>query len=325
MPARPATRRTLGAIAAVIAVAWLAAPAGALDATKPGPGCAGLSFVDPAGDQTDPFGQAPSNLDVTGGFFKYDGATTANIQIADLNQDVPAYATGVDWYFVYTVGSTTYYVEASIDFTGTATFGYGTYDTTNGYTEVDNMPGKFFNGRDGIIQLAVPNAAKGGEGNVLRDPYVDATESYSVPGVGGFVQSADEGPDSMSGHSYTVGSCEAGAAGGPRPANAPGRTSTLRIALLSKRATAARARKGRTLSLRLRSTEKITRLAARITSGSTVHPVVYGTGRLRRINGRATLRIRLRRSLRHGSYRLDLTGIKAHGKRASRTLHLTVR
>jgi hypothetical protein len=324
MPSRPATRWTLAALLVAIA-AWAAAPARALDDTKPGPGCAGLAFADPSGDQVDPFGTAPANLDVTGGFFKYDGSTTtANIRIADLNQDVPAYATGIDWYFVYTGDSTTYYVEASVDFTGTASFGYGTYDTTNGYTEADSMPGKFFNGRDGVIQLAVPNAVKGGEGNVLRDPYVDATESYSVPGVGGFVQSADDGPDSLSGHAYTVGSCEAGETNGVRPANAPGRTSTLRIKLLSKRATAARARKGRTLALRLRSTERVTRLAARITSGSTTHPVVYGTGRLKRISGRATLHVHLRRSLHRGSYRLDLTGIKAHGKRGSRSLHLAV-
>ena len=149
-----------------------------------------------------------------------------------------------------------------MDFLGAVTYGYGTYDPAQGYSETDEMAGKFFEGPDGIIQLAIPAAAKGGEGNALRSPYVDATESYSVPGVGGFVQSADEGPDNLSGRAYTVGSCEAGPIGST-PARAPARTSTLRIRLLSKRASASRARRGRTLSLRLRSTEKITRLSGR--------------------------------------------------------------
>lgn len=329
MPTAPATPRLRWALLVGAAIAatltWPAAPAGALDTAKPDPGCAGLAFSDPSGDQVDPFGTAPANLDVTGGFFKYDGTTTtANIRIANLSQDVPAYATGLDWYFVYTVGSTTYYVDASVDFTGVTSFGYGTYDSTNGYVETDTMPGKFFEGPNGIIQLAVPSAVKGGEGNVLRSPYVDATESYSVPGVGGFVQTADNGPDSLSGHTYTVGSCEAGEIA-PPTGRAGNHTSTLRIRLLSKRARAARARKGRTLALRLRSTERITHLAARIVSGSAVHPTVYGTGRLTRIDGRATLRVRLRRSLRHGTYRLDLTGVKRRGQRGSRSLHLAVR
>jgi hypothetical protein len=323
---RPTLAHAVGAALASVSLATcLAAPAGALDATKPDPGCAGLAFVDPAGDQTDPFGTAPQNLDVTGGFFKYDGTTTtANIRVANLSQDVPPYATGVDWYFLYAVGATTYYVGASIDFTGAVTFGYGTYDSAQGYTETDTMAGKLFEGPSGVIQLAVPTAAKGGEGNLLRSPYVDATESYSVPGVGGFVQSADDAPDSLSGRAYTVGSCEAGATGAT-PIRAPARTSTLRIKLLSNRASAARAHKGRTLALRLRSSEAITKLSGRITSGSTRNPRVYGTGRLKRINGTATLRVRLRRALHRGSYRLDLGGIKRKGQRASRSLHLTVR
>ncbi|MEA2273686.1 MAG: hypothetical protein QOI98_2394, partial [Solirubrobacteraceae bacterium] len=109
------------------------------------------------------------------------------------------------------------------------------------------------------------------------------------------------------------------------PPPAPlGKTSTLRIKLISKRASAARAKKGRTLSLRLRSTEKITKLAGRIVSGASRSPVVYGVGRLSRINGNGTLRIKLRRPLHKGSYRVDVTGRKAKGQRGTRTLHLAV-
>src|SRR3954452_18087335 len=99
-------RFVLGALLAAAAAALLATPAWA----APVPGCAGTAFTDAAGDATDTTIPVPGvpekaqpNLDIVDGFFLDDGGTvTANIQVANLTQDVPGTATGVDWYMVWT-------------------------------------------------------------------------------------------------------------------------------------------------------------------------------------------------------------------------------
>src|SRR5439155_27320316 len=105
---RPVPGRRAG-LASSIALAAAALACSAASAA-PAPGCAGLAFTDPSGDAVDDsllVAEQPAspNLDVLAGFFNDDaGAVTANIQVANLTVDVPATATGVDWYMIWTAG-----------------------------------------------------------------------------------------------------------------------------------------------------------------------------------------------------------------------------
>src|SRR3712207_1975352 len=123
----PMTRRfPLLALAAITttAVAGSVTPASAVDETKPTP-CTGVAFNDPKGDSLsdpltlgDPFASAgPANTDITSGWFNTrNGETTANLQIANLTQDIPQESPGGLWYYVeFNDGR---YVRAAIQTTG---------------------------------------------------------------------------------------------------------------------------------------------------------------------------------------------------------------
>jgi hypothetical protein len=304
---------TLVATAALAVVAWVAAPARALDETKPTPTCAGVAFTDPKGDQTAGTG---ANLDVTSGFFKYTENLTANIVISDLNQDIPPGATGVNWYFVWNVGGVDYFVEAGVDITGATEFSYGTLEAGTGFTQIGDTTGKFFEGADGVIQITVPPAAKGAEGQVLKTPYVTARTFIGIPGVGGLVSSADEAPNSNAGKTYTVAPCDGGAAAAPV---------ALPVTFATKSARASKTKKGKSLTLKLRSTETVTELTGRILSRSTKKPTVYGTGKLARLETTGNLKVKLRRALKKGTYRVELTGTTAFGEKGTVTSTLRVR
>src|SRR3954471_23464187 len=122
--------RLVPAALAAAATALLACVPAWADA--PAPGCAGPAFTDPSGDAVDssvPFVDQPggANLDVTGGFFLDDGAgnVTANIQVASLTPDVPATATGVDWYMLWNdAAGALDYVRASVEPGGDPVYSY---------------------------------------------------------------------------------------------------------------------------------------------------------------------------------------------------------
>jgi hypothetical protein len=74
-------------------------------------------------------------------------------------------------------------------------------------------------------------------------------------------------------------------------------------------------------SVRLTSSSPVSGLTARLVRGG----ATYASGRLAKLDGRGTLRLKPRRKLRTGVHRLVLRGRTADGTPASRTFRVTVR
>jgi hypothetical protein len=323
--ARPA-RRALIAAAAISAayagVAWLAAPARALDDVKPTPTCAGQTFTDPKGDaqidllEVGGIGAmpAPDNLDITGGFFKYDpdasgaASLTANIQIANLSKEIPTLADASSWTFRWTVSGTVYYLLAEVDSGGTPTFEYGTVDGVQ-LNKVGDTKGKLFEGTDGVLQIAVPQSGtKATDGAKLTSPYTTSSATYG-PGPSLLV-TADNGPDSQAGKSYEVAQCAAEAAAPTTTPTTTAQPGVLPITLGTSSAKASKGKKGKSLSFKLKSTEEVTGITATFKKGSTS----YGTGKLAKLMSSGTLKVKLKKALKKGTYKLQLKGSTAAGK-----------
>jgi hypothetical protein len=302
------TRIALLGSAALLTAALAAAPARALDDTKPTPTCAGVDFTDPTGDALiDPVGvglgtlPAPNNMDITSGFFKYDAdasgsaSFTANIEVVDLTKDIPTGATGVSWYYFWNgTGGQQYFVTAQIDATGADTYTYG--HTAQILMTDGSTRGKMFPGSKGIIQIAVPQAATGAkDGTRLTAPYASSRATFNLVAVE-YIPTADDGPDGMAGKSYTVAQC----AGAP---------TGLPVTLGTSSAKASKAKKGKSLSFKLQSTEVVTDLKGTLRKGKTA----YGTGSLKTLDGKGTLKVKLKKSLKKGTYKLDLAGQTSAG------------
>ena len=233
----------MSAVAALLAITALAAPAAAVDATKPAP-CAGVLLTDPAGDQVyEPgagalFGvpgteSSPENMDIKGLFFNFkDGKLTANIQVANLTKDVPPPPEsngGVYYYVIYAFGDAVKFVAAHNTDGSTINYEYGTIDPDLGtYTTDGETHGALFEGPDGVVQLEVPADIGGKAGDVLTGAMV------SIDGIdvgtdhgNGVNNSADRAPDDSSplapaGKNYTVTACPADGAPAPAPTPDPG-------------------------------------------------------------------------------------------------------
>jgi hypothetical protein len=293
------------------AVAWIATPAVALDDVKPTPTCAGIDFTDPPADQAiDPVGiglgalPAPNNMDITGGFFKYDAdssgsaSLTANIEVANLDKSVPTGATGVSWYYFWTVGAQQYFVTAQIDTSGADTYTYG--HTAQILMTDGDTRGKMFPGEKGIIQIAVPQAATGAkDGAKLLSPYASSRATFNLVAVE-YIPTADDAPDSQAGKSYTVAQC-GGVAGGA--------TGVLPITLGTSSAKASKAKKGKSLSFKLTSTDQVTDIKGTLKKGKSS----YGSGKLSILAGSGKLKIKLKKSLKKGTYKLNLSGTTSDG------------
>jgi hypothetical protein len=326
-PLRRALLLALAVAGTYALVASFAVPARALDDTKPTPTCAGMDFTDPKGDAAIDFVglgigamSAPDNLDITGGFFKYDAdstgtaSLTANIQVSNLSKEIPTAADASSWTFRWTVAGTVYYLLAEVGSDGTPTFEYGTVDGVQ-LTKAGNTKGKFFEGVDGVIQIAVPQAGtKATDGAKLTTPYTTASATYG-PGPSLLI-TADNGPDSQAGKTYEVAQCPSIATPststpGTGTETTPGTSSgVLPVTLLTSSARASKAKKGKSLSFKLKSTEEITGVTAKLKKGSTF----YGTANLAKVNGSATLKMKLKKALKKGTYKLNLTGSTAAGK-----------
>jgi uncharacterized protein YaiE (UPF0345 family) len=295
--------------AALIGAVWAAPSASALDDTKPSPTCAGMNFTDPEGDAAlDLTGAgvgtapAPDNMDITGGFFKYDpdasgaASLTANIQVKNLTKDVPPGATGVRWYYFWEVGGQQYFVEGAIDATGEDSYEYG--HTEQILMSDGSTRGRMFEGPNGIIQIAVPQSGTGArDGARLSAPYASSRASFDLVAVA-YIPTADDGPNNQAGRTYTVAQCPTGPT-----------TVALPVRLATSSVRAAQAKKGRSLSFRLQSTETVTDVSGALKKGKTT----YGTGKLSTVNGRGTLKVKLKRAMKKGSYKLDLNGTTSNG------------
>ena len=332
-------------VAALAAGIISAAPAGAVDDTKPSPACWGLAFTDKKGDQAS---QAPGaqeapreNLDMTGGFYKYDKAkgeeaATFNLQIANLSTDIPPGATAISWYVSAGAAAGDTWVRALTDFTGIVSYEYGHYEIVGPQTQSvrdGSTQGAFFEGADGVIQIVLPADADGKPGTVHKTKTVTAYEARQVlpgasptPAKGGLLYEVDVAATKQN---WTVGEpCPATAPAAPAPSTQSTTTTTqslnagaapLPVKVSSTKFKAAKVRKS--MALKLSSTETITNLGAQLKKGSKV----VGKGKLAKLAGKGTLKLKISKKLKKGKYVLDLAGTDSSGARRFTVAKITVR
>ena len=292
---------------------------------------------------------------------KGDKATTANLLINDLTTRVPDGATGVVWNFVWVVGEETRFVRTLVDFSGTY-YEYGTYipvSDTNPiarYQYDGTSEGSMVEGPNGVITIVVPKEAGAEAGKELKTPFATASASkQAIPGAvpsptRGLSTAIDTAPDNgepgVGGKLWKVGPCPSDGsvpAGStppppgtptapppnptpppaPAPAPKPGAQSQvsgpLPVKVLTKRAK--RLKKGKRLKIQLSSSEPITKLAAQLRKGSKV----VAKGKLARLSGKGTLKLKLTTKLGKGKYVLDIAGSDARGAHRLTQARLTVR
>ena len=339
-------RTPLAALTLAAAAAVAAPPAGAVDETKPSPSCYGLAFTDKKGDQSSAAPGAQQggreNLDLLGGFYKYDAAkadqaTTFNLQIADLSTDIPGGATAVSWYISYGQAEGDSWLRALTDFTGVVSYEYGHFTIlptgTVQSVRDGSTQGAFFEGPDGVIQIVYPTDGPGKAGTTHKTATITAYEARQVlPGAsptpikGGLLYEVDVAATKGT---FTVGApCPAtdpvapapGAeqpGSGTQPLNSGGEPLPVKL-----RTTKVKARKARkTLKLKLSSSETITQLGAQVKKGKKV----LGKGTLARLRGTGTIKVKLGRKLKKGAYQVDLVGTDSEGARRFTAAKLRIR
>jgi hypothetical protein len=327
--------RTAAATALVALAA--ASTAGAVDDTKPAESCYGKYFTDKAGDNKrgHPAFEGEDgtpNLDLIDGFFKYDAAkkeTTVNIRVTDLTKDVPEGSSSAQWQaeWVGSSGALTW-VRAVTDFSGLVTYDHGGQETTPANTvnvRKGGTEGAFFEGPQGIVQIVIPADVEPA-GTTLKsvvthayEPVQAAPGAAPTPVKGGQLYEQDIAQGKGS---FTIGSpCPSAPPAAPAPSDAaPGpvvaqtKEAPLPVKVLTKKA-----KRRKKLTIKLKSSEPITKLAAQLVKGKKV----AGKGSLAKINGKGKIKLKTKK-LKKGTYRLDLVGTDGKGARRFSSAKLKV-
>lgn len=152
---------------ALLAGAALAVPAQADDTDHYCPAAKVLAD-DPAGDQRLYAAPTSGNLDITRVEIRStaEGIGRVAFTIPTLDKTVPAYTTGLSWYFEYTVNGAARYVDASLAPDGTVTYGTGADGQT--YTPDGSTSGSFTTGSPGRIVLDIPDVRWGDQITTMR-------------------------------------------------------------------------------------------------------------------------------------------------------------
>jgi hypothetical protein len=102
---------------------------------------------------------APASTDIVEGTIRTaDRKTTVTFKVADLTKTVPAYSTGLGWYFEYTTGGQALFVNADLAPDGTVTYGAGTDGQS--YTPTGTTTGTFDEAKD-EISIVLPGLTSG--------------------------------------------------------------------------------------------------------------------------------------------------------------------
>lgn len=301
---------------AILALGLLSVTATAQQSGTPVPGCQGLQVTDPPGDST------VAGADVTGAWFDtVGGKVYANIAVKDLAAPSETSATQLRWYVVWVLGEGVNFVRASSD----GTFAGGVQEDTGFSTVEQSIPGKFFPGADGVIQIQVPGG-RAPKGKKLETPYVEVRQALGNSQAALLVATPDRAPDEGEGKSYTVQDCNAAQTPPPAgqvapPAAQPPSGQTQADSLQVSAPAKLKAPKGKTLAVKLTSPGKVTNLSAAFGKGSKK----LGSGKLATLDRKGTLKVKLARKAKKGSYTLYLVGQNPDGQRADKTFTLRLR
>jgi hypothetical protein len=324
-------RTPVAALALGAAALVGASPAGAVDDTKPSPACYGMAFTDKKGDTAS---QAPGaqpggrdNLDLIGGFYKYDAAkgddaATFNLQVANLSKDIPQGATAISWYISYGTAAGDPWLRAVTDFTGVVSYETGHYEIAGPQTQSVRdgaTNGAFFEGPDGVIQIVYPKDGPGKPGTALKTANITAYEArQALPGAsptpvkGGLLYEVDLASTKGT---YTVGSaCPATAPAAPAPSTEAPTTAPQSLNADSKPLPAKlltkKAKHAKTLKLKVSSSEPLKQFGLQIRKGKKV----FGKATLAKLSGTKTLKVKAKK-LKKGTYAVDLVGTDSSGAR----------
>lgn len=213
--------RALRLIPVAVAAAVLCpAPALAQDPAKPQPRCGPL-ILDATGDSTS---QVPTQvrprppaLDITRVFLDHEpgraGATTVNIEVADLSLALPLGTTGLNWtaQWMSPTGRVRF-VRAVLDYANSVIYEFGELvpgtDVPGVITNVlpryeprGHTIGQMFLGPQGLIRIAIPDTWDGAPGTQLNELYAQGSEARQfVPNAvnsptRGLSNPADRAPD----------------------------------------------------------------------------------------------------------------------------------
>lgn len=225
--------------------------------------------------------------------------------------------------------------------------------------------GQMFEGKDGVVQVVIPpvvatpgQTLKGpfSSGGAARQ-VVPGTIGTPTRGLSTTVDLAPDGsPTDAVGKDYVIAPCDAGGGGGtggeptPEPGGGSGGGGTgggsggggsgggggtgggsgggstdagkqpLPAKVLTTKAK--RLKKGKTLALKIRSSEKISDVAAQIRKGKKT----FGKSKpVASVDGPATLKLKIAKSLKKGSYVVDLVGTDSQGNRRFTAAKLKVK
>ena len=342
------------ALALVAAGSLVAMPAGAEEPAPTPTTCAGMSFVDPAGDQkvnmlpvsggiADQIPKpapAKDNVDIVGGFLRYapdaagNNVLTANIVVTDLKVETETGASGLVYTFGWTQDGATRYVMAVVPTSGAPVFTYGT-NGTSGYTTEGETTGKLFMGKNGVVSIAVPVDKMKMANKTLSLTNAGAANQYSGGGRSFFPEN-DGAPDGGDGKSFKVVPCAQ--AGTPTQAGptvplpmtapaaptstAPTGPATLNLKVTAPRLSARKLKKARAVAFKLSAGEAITGLSAQLRKGSRT----VARGSLASLSGSRSLKLKLARKgvLKKGTYSLVLKGTNALGQVATAAVSVRV-
>jgi hypothetical protein len=234
----------------------------------------------------------------------------ADIQVANLDKAVAQGFNAHTWWVRFQVGEQTQFVIGQLNSDGSWAFHHGS-DGEDGYLIEGPTTGRVFEGPDGIIEVDVKQRVAG---KTLSAPHITARPAVTQGGQPILTPSADRAPDSGGGDDWEAAPCAAPALGQPptTPA-APPAAAPLDV-------TAGRAKaSGKTISVAL--TGEATRLTARLAKGTKT----VAKGKLAKLAGRATLKLKSSRKVKKGAYTLTLTGVTATGQTSTRAYSVRVR
>jgi hypothetical protein len=331
--------KLLALFLATAVAALLAGTAGAADPTPTFSGC-GKAAKDSPTDGTDVASDAANpdmaEAEIEGAFINA-AAPNVNLTIADLTGSVPPPALSITYNANYGVtGDLLTFVRAYLDFTGSVAYEYGHQEAlpnTTRYVYDGTTTGAMFPGQHGVVQIAIPPEAGGKPGTTLKGVTAETQVGRSTVVPGAVTQSPTRGlsysHDTAGLGNVLMGPC-AGAGTAPTgtstppastaPAPAPSQPAgPLPVKLASK--SIKKAKKGKTVKVKLKASEPLTSVGVRIAKGSKA----YGSGKLAKLSATKTVKVKLTSALKKGTYAFDVAGTDAKGARRVGSLKLKVK
>jgi hypothetical protein len=286
--------------------------------------------------------QGPAEAEIEAAWIDAGGPKPSlNIQIANLTGEVPPPATAITYDALYQgVVEGNSFVRAYLDFSGSVVYEWGQQEVpaegvpTTRYVYKGDTEGEMFTGEHGVVRVVIPPEAGGKPGTVLKaiEPETQIGRTTVVPGA--VTQSPSRGLGYQSDNaplgSVTIGDCApgstppSGGGGTTPPPSTPNSTTPSSqagpapVTLVTKKLKRAKAKKA--VKVKLKTTEALTAVAVRLSKGKTV----YGTGKLAELAGTGTVKFKLKKAIKKGTYAFDVVGTDGQGRRRIASLKLKV-